>query len=544
MAYSATGKRVSRFWPGLVAPLGLTFLFGFALWLFATKTEADNREAELAARELEQAAKLVAEEILFRATERAAVLTGERREARRRQEKNLRQLARSILDAVHRLLASGLDGMGQRAVSRRDVGRFPAGLDGPAFFLALSPPGERGDLALAALHAIQPELALLLPSGCALSVVEDNSRELLSLGREERAEGVLNVSMTRELIFTDGLVSRYWSVRVDLAARDENPSHTPAELEERVSELFSGFHRQGVSWAGWLLEQNGKPIATFPGHGGEAAKEMPHPPAERPDERGTTVFRMAEAALLAGRPDEWIDTGRGRWVWIKLGERRPDIPWRLAAAAIIEEATPSLTLLEAFRRDQRWNVTLAALLFFSLIGWIWFFRSLSSGMIETAPDAPGENLPVVRLGGGAAIRLDGHRPIAVKLKRDDAIPEVQGDIVAEIGADGRISLLRERDSRDSTPSGPVSMPSGSLRRLQSMHRGRESPIGSRILDHAGSPVLRELAARVRPQSAAESAVSGETSAGRHSAGGGGENRLARMRPMTGWPRGQAGTDND
>ncbi|MDR2390937.1 MAG: hypothetical protein LBE84_04565 [Planctomycetota bacterium] len=539
MAYSASGKRTSRLWPGLVAPVGLTFLLGFAIWLFAAKAEADNREAERTAWEFKKAAKSVVEEILSRATERVAALTGERREARRRQENNLRQLARSVLDAVHHQLTSGLDRLGQGTIPRRDIGRFPAGLDGPAFFLALTPPGEKDDLALATLRASQPDLASLLPSGCSLSIVEDNSRELLSLGREERAGDVLNASMTRELIFNNGRLSRYWSVRVDLAARDENPSHTPAELAELLSELLSGFHNQGMFWVGWLLGQDGKPIAPFPNSGIETKREVSHSLVRQSNEWNEAIFRMAEGALLTGKSDEWIDTEIGYWAWVKLGERRSDIPWRLAAIAIIEAAPTAATLAEAFWRDQRWSVTLIVLLFFSLTGWIWFFRSVSVEAAETAPNMPSGNVSA-RIGERTAIRLDHPHPIAVRLKRDESIPEVQGDIVAEIGPDGRILLLREGNPPASVPSGANSMPSGSLRRLQNMHRGQESKTGSRILDYADSPLLRELAARVRPQSPAKDAVSVETSSDSHSAKAIGEDRPGRMRPTAGWIGRQSG----
>ncbi len=71
------------------------------------------------------------------------------------------------------------------------------------------------------------------------------------------------------------------------------------------------------------------------------------------------------------------------------------------------------------------------------------------------------------------------------------IPDVEGVIVADIES-GKVRL--------STPPPAAAMPSGSLSRLQAIHRGKPGAQGSRILDHAKSPLLREMAERVRPRS--------------------------------------------
>ncbi|MDR1535120.1 MAG: hypothetical protein LBU64_08500 [Planctomycetota bacterium] len=441
------GERAFQAWPGLLAPLGLTFLFGFSVWLFVAKVEADRRAADRAVLELEKNARLGAKDILVRAVGQAKDLLGARLAAREAREKDLRLEAKSVLAAIHGRLTAVLgDPRLNRRFRRREVGRFPSGFEGLRSYLEIPPPDEGDDDAiLAALRSASPELAVLLPVGASLEVIEDNSREALRLGGGSRSGEMVTATLIRDLVLDHGGPARFYSLKLELAVPDENPPPDAALAAARLSRAFSGFKLEGADWGGWLLGADGAVAASFP------AREGDDP-----------------SRLYTGKYNEWTEAGNGQLVWMEMGEENSGIPWRIAVAAAVDRPAPPLDPLEEFWRDQRWSLTLSALLLFSLVGWIWFFRSWASASLP--PRAPAEN-------SEAAAPPPGVRGPARNPEFPPGLPEGRG-----AGADERMT----------------GMPSGSLFRLQGIHRGRETAEGSRALDRAGSQVLRELAARVRP----------------------------------------------
>jgi hypothetical protein len=114
-------------------------------------------------------------------------------------------------------------------------------------------------------------------------------------------------------------------------------------------------------------------------------------------------------------------------------------------------------------------------------------------------------------------------------------------ILADINEDGEVTVQAPAEGKTSlakTANQIAEMPSGSLSRLQGIHRGGEGRKGSFALDQAKSQVLRELADRVRP---ARRKTRGESTRqrrqpGRHIA----KETSARTMARTGW----RGTDPD
>lgn len=469
---SRTTARAMRVWPAITAPLGMTLLLGVAVWLFVSKVAADQTRADTSALRLESYARMEARDLVERSRAAAQALADTRLTLRRNQERNLRLEVRGVMDAVYKLLRAGLEKARVGAAARREVGQFPTGFQGVRNYLEIAHSRPDPDRALSALRASSPELAALLPAGSSLSVVEDDFQELLSLGGNA-AEGVVGVAMTREFVWNDGTRDRDWTLRVRVTAPDEHPRPDARELALHLTGLFEPVRLDGVAWRGWLVDAAGQVAAVFP----VPADGAPPGPAD-----GAPPF--------VDRTQHWVAVDDDRLVWLEKAEAVEELPLAPAVAVSIGHPAPPLDLAEEFWKDRRWNLTLGALAFLSLIGWGWFFR----GMLASRRNAAVEKL----LAAGTAARS---RP-RQRLVRDDSIartiPEVQGVIVADIGDDGAVRLEAPVDVPAPSPKPRAAIPSGSLFRLQGIHRGGKGVKGSRILDQARSQVLRELANRVRP----------------------------------------------
>ena len=455
-----------RVWPGIIPPLGLTLILSLSAWLFLAKVEADQKTIDLAESEREKLAQRGAKAVLEEAETRLSVMAAERLAARGERERGLRLETRNVLDAVHRLLASLLDKSGRIAADRRQVGHFPPGLDAARKFLEIPPPRESEDAALAAIRSSSPELAALLPAGCHLAVIEDFSRELLSLGGVERSEKRISAALTREFILTQGQTARNWTLKAEMSAPDENPPPTAAETAKRLSEPYPKAHGDaaGWVWAGWLIGSEGTEEASFAPAGS-----------------------ARDALSLPELANEWTGAGGNRMAWLEIGSFRPDLPWRVAVAAATDRPGPPLEPFRELWRDSRWAFTLHVLAFFTLAGWLWFLRGFAAPAGERGP-------PVRR-----PEALHPHRP-RTGLRKDPGlnrdIPEDVPVILADIGDAGAVTIQAPPAEPHPAPR-QTAMPSGSLSRLQSIHRGGEARKGTLILDQAKSPVLRELADRVR-----------------------------------------------
>lgn len=493
-----------RVWRGVVFPLAATVLFGVAVWFFSAKMSGDQERAEEAAIRLEAYARLEAREIVALASEHAKTLVARRLADREKQRANLRLEVRGVMDAVYRLLTAGLDKSRKNAAARRDVGNFPPGFEGVRSFLEISPAEPRGDEALEALRSFSTELATLLPAGSSLVMVEDSSRELLSLGGGATPEMAVSEAIVREFIFDDGGRSRHWAVRVELSAPDASPVPDADEIAGFISQYVGNIRLDDVEWRGWLLGRDGKVKAMFPvlpGVGGSA------------ESRDTTPYIDV--------PGQWFEIDGQRLVWLERPSPNAGAPNQVLTPAVsvsIAKPAPPLAIGDELLSDWRWCLTLGFFAAATVAGWVWFARLYFVTRRRT-DDA-------VESAAGSV----GATRVRKRLVRDEslarAIPEVQGVIVADIGPDGSVSV----NAPPPPPPQPRVMPSGSLFRLQSIHRGREGGQGSRILDQARHPVLRDLASRVRPPAS----LGADPSARARSATK--ADAISNMKSPTGWKK--------
>ncbi|MCC8166367.1 MAG: hypothetical protein LIQ31_09495 [Planctomycetes bacterium] len=498
--------RRMRVWPAIVAPLGLTFIFAVAVWLFASKVASDQEDMTAAALRLESYARLEAREIGDEAGRRLAEFLQQQAEGRSFQERTLRLELKAITDNLYRLLAANLEKSRGKIAARRTVGQFPSGFEGVRHYLELAGTDDRSDPAVDALRACSPELAALLPAGASMAVVRDNFEELLSLGGGAMPENAVTGSMSRSFVWGDGENGRDWTLQVRLSVPDENPAAGPDDIVRHLSESLGNRRLDRAIWRGWLIGTSGQALAYFP--------------------TGVTD----DAPPFIDQPEEWVDLDGRRLVWLE--KRRPqDGDYGVAVSVSIDRPAPPLDMAEELWRDRRWSLTLGFLGALCLFGWIWFGvallqnrRRLGAGIVEavgggTAKPAPAATLPelvkAVKPAAApsaapvAAMTNQAERRLVRDKTLDRRLPQAAGLIIANIDDNGVHLEAPDDDSPDDVVvetvlRPPMEIPSGSLFRLQERHRGGKGRTGSRALDQARSRIVQELVKRVRPAAATKS----------------------------------------
>ncbi len=469
-------------------PLGATLLFLGGAILFINKVGSDQQKADDAALRLESYARLEAGDLATRARSIAHLFVESRLQRRAEQEKNSHLLVRGVMDGVQRVLGAGLE-KSRSASTLRDVGEFPTGFEGLRVYLELAGSGDRnGNAALTALRACAPELAELLPPGCSLTVVENNFEELLSLGGGTMPENARVASVTREFIWGDGEEGRHWTLQVSLAEEDEFPYPDATELGAHLAEQLGGVRLADAVWRGWLVDRSGKAVGSFPSSlTGNVAVDATLPP-------------------FVDAWDEWVEVDRSRLVWMNRAESLPQVGLAPAVAVSIAMPPPPLVPADVFAKDLRWSTFLTAFLLLSLGLWAWFIRAMMTGrglgnssrrtVPAPAKAAPSDPQPRKRETAVPPAPLARSRLIRTAPPVDrPASAEAASLIIADIDDTGEVHV----ETIVQPPRGPaLVIPSGSLQRLQERHRGGKGRKGSRVLDHAKSKLLRELAGRVRP----------------------------------------------
>ncbi|MCD7897265.1 MAG: hypothetical protein LUG50_11420, partial [Planctomycetaceae bacterium] len=357
--------RRMRVWPAIVAPLGLTFIFAVAVWLFASKVASDQEELTAAALRLESYARLEARELTDEAGRRLAEFLQQQAEGQSFQERTLRLELKAITDNLYRLLAANLEKSRSKTAPRRTVGQFPSGFEGVRHYLELSGTENRSDPAVDALRACSPELAALLPAGASMAVVRDNFEELLSLGGGTVPENAVSGSMSRSFVWGDGENGRDWTLQVRLSVPDENPPAGPDDIVRHLSESLGNRRLDRAVWRGWLIGKGGQALAFFP----------------------TGV--ADDAPPFIDQPEEWVDLDGRRLVWLDKRRLENNHDYAVAVSVSIDRPPPPLVVSEEFWRDRRWSLTLGFLGALSLFGWVWFGvalfqnrRRLGAGFVE------------------------------------------------------------------------------------------------------------------------------------------------------------------
>ncbi len=523
MPRKATPSKRFRVWPGIIFPLGLTLLLALAAWQFVTGVTAEQARRDTAHLALSSSARTEAAELARRARDLARTLLDDRLSARAEQEENLRVEIRGLMEAVNQVIAASLERNRAQGASRREVPAFPSGFESVRKYLELSRADEQTDRALKALHACAPELGNILPAGCSLAIVENSALEIFAIGGGAAPEGSLSLAMSREFAWSDGQgAGRRWTILLRLHAPDRHPLPQPEDIAERLTRELGAVALNSASWRGWLIGQSGQPVASFPVPAASGA------PAS-----------AGEALPFTGAPGEWVETDGRTLVWLEGGSPLA-APAGLAGdaggqnivpavAVSIPLPAPPLDVVDEFLGDTRWVCTLGALALGALGFWIWFFRNSFSARrraveaeaeveaVRVPPRRRQEPLPIS--GGAEAVAAELRR----RLVRDGgarAVSDVEDVIVADIAPGGGMTVSGAKDFSDALrsppPAPPVSvlLPSGSLFRLQARHRGGKGKQGSRALDRATNPVLKALAARIRPAAPAApkpAAPQGQTS---------------------------------
>ncbi len=455
----------------MVAPLGLTLILAFAAWLFLSNVEAKAQAETDAQRKLESQARLEAAEIAGAAVSLASEFVETRQTARNTQEQNQLHEAKSVLESVCRHLTLALEKNRNAGTARREAGAFPSGFESLKYTLELINSDNKTDTAKAALEANTPELSSLLPAGYSLSVVEDHAKEMLTIGGSSVGEGLLTTSIARDMIFNDGSVDRRWTLRLEVSAQDKNPLPAAKDVAELLDRRLGGVRPDQVSWRGWLLNRDDSQIAAaFP----------------------LTVSETPETLPFINAPGEWKRIDDGNLVWLERPRNTPELAWDIGVSVAVPVQPETLDAWSFLQSDLSWAATLGSLLLASLVAWVWFCKALFSAPAPIPTlETPGKETKPERTEQPKAQRRLVRDQTAIR-----SLPDNEEVIVAEIRQNGKVSLAPA--AAFAAPR-QEQMPSGSLQRLQTIHRGKMGADGSRILDHARSPLLREMVKRVRPR---------------------------------------------
>jgi hypothetical protein len=301
------------------------------------------------------------------------------------------------------------------------------------------------------LEAMQA-LSGTLPDGATVAVLAPNDHLLHEMaGRGAEPEGLTVVAERAMNIHAAGRRIA-WRVRVRNVAPDAPLPLTSDSLAAHLARTVFPRGDDGVV-RGMLTDGQGRAVAVFPAGGTEDLPRL-------------------------GTSGAWIELGdrvhEARLESLPAGDH---LEWGLAMVGTFRDPGLAVLMAERLMHDPAWGFALAAP---ALLGAFAFGHA--SRLRRRTAASPSGNAPRGETARGAVrlVRRDGAAP-----------PDRRGLTLAEVeeGEGGPRVRVRDLPFR----------PSGNLFRLQAWHRGAGAPRGgSRILDHARSPVLRELARRVRP----------------------------------------------
>lgn len=277
------------------------------------------------------------------------------------------------------------------------------------------------------------DLETLLPEAGSLVVSEVGGRVLLHLGAEEVADGVLSAEASRTLLFEGEGAQVNWTVSLRLTLRGAPRAPTPEEMALHLSEQLR-FDEGSLMADAFLLDRDGTVQAVFP----------------HPSRVGVPVLPPHST---------WIEEPlRGRMVWYEQRPCKAPHGWGIGMRITMPDAPDADRIAATLQEQPAYLLAWAAFALGSCL--------VLSGLVY---------LVWPRGGGGR-----GH-------ERGRRLVHRSGDG----GMRGPV-LVADLDARDA----PVVPVPGSLHRLQTENRGHKRG-GSLILEHARSPVLRDLARKVR-----------------------------------------------
>ena len=304
-----------------------------------------------------------------------------------------------------------------------------------------------------------PDLRGLLPENAALSIMEASAgggkREVFHLGDVIRSRAFTG-SAIRDLDVETESGSRAWTIGITIQDPAAPGPARAGELAALLTETLDMASGTGAAVRGLLVDENDRVIEVFP---------MDAPSAE---------------VLPQTRPGEWLvadEASPDDYTLLLLAPAQAPCSWAIALQTVLTDPPVKERLQARVARDRMLLGALAGAALAVIVSLVYAchagYRSLRP---SRAGKGSGRKPSLVRQASGATrVVRENAQVIMAEVNSGGAEPEV---------------ALRELPRRKRVRS---------LQHLQALHRGAGAAAGSRILDHAPSPVLRELAKRVRPR---------------------------------------------
>ncbi len=323
------------------------------------------------------------------------------------------------------------------------------------------------------------DLATLVKPGCVLTVTNELGHSVLRLGAEEPETQAMVAESERTFLFPVKPQARRWRLRVQAYDVRVPPPPAPRELAERLESDLALGGRSDIR--GVLYEPNGEPLLLFP--------------ADAPS---------TEQLALPPKLGSWTRTvSRGAPKVTRL-DTLPDLhpcSWRIGMQMAVPDPALWVRVQRMLEADARWAGLVAAAVLLTLgslvAGGLGLRRRRSARRESKRRGRDGPRL----------VRRDGGRVVSEDAKI----------VVAEVGV---AEAADEAGTGGEEGTVRVRFRPGSLKRLQATHRGSAHASGSRILDHARSPMLRALVTRVRPTKPRTAGTQSEGEPSQAAAGGG------------------------
>lgn len=431
-------------WPAFILPAMVTIILSALLYLFIYTVDSAQRKSEQEKQHNREFAILEANELLLTASDALNKLYLERGEAINARDRRLQQEAKEILDATHRLISASLEKPRETSSPRQGISDFPHGFEGVRKFLEHTPWLDNNDRPFETLQANAPEIAALLPAGSRLTIIENHAKEILGLGNAA-AQETAKAYAVRDLLFNDGKNYRSWTMQVEIAGSDKLNPLSSEEITDILDNRFSQVRFDSLLWRGVVFNRNDQATAYFPKS--VTAAEAPLPVAQ----------------------EIWQTIGENRIARLERA-KQGNHEWQIGIITALYEPPPPPMYWELLSGDLRWGGTIAFVSAACLFAWL--------------------NL-LLRWHRGKNSR---QRRIVKNLTGERTLAQNSGLIMADFDNPGGLKISTLNTAL------PVKIPKGSLYRLQALHRGGEGISGSKILEQAKNPILRDLGSKIRAKS--------------------------------------------
>jgi len=336
--------------------------------------------------------------------------------------------------------------------------------DGPLLALArlwglVSPAAVDSEWPEIALLTASADLAQRMPPNCSLTVCQEGGRMLLRLSGKTASATEKQLETTRRLEFDINGKLRCWFLTVAMNA-PVLPEVTAGEIAEELGRRLGLANSEHEAWRGIIIDAEGKILEVFP-----------------------AIAPGPRVMPLPSRSGEWLAIDGPVQPRLTRLDRLSlaSAPWSIGMQIVIDAPALFAAMEKRIYEDWRWAGLLGLSAFaFCLCSLVALLRPLRAQPVLTPVAAAPRLVPKAGSGRSRAAGITFAEVIAgdeqTSIMLHDSLPPRQG------------------------------APGDSLRHLQQMHRGAPALGSTRILDHARSALLRELAKKVRPVRRSETSV--------------------------------------